>query len=79
MAYIQGVRTKVVTMVEEDSLLLNDDHYEPVIVIPVAQWRRLVEFFNGWVPACECDGRCEACEEDREIKAIFDSVEAPEC
>jgi hypothetical protein len=51
---------------------------EPVIVIPVAQWRRMVEFFNGWVPTCKCDGRCEACDEDNEIKAIIDSVEAPE-
>jgi hypothetical protein len=57
---------------------LNGDIWEPVIVITVARWRRLVEFFNGWVPTCKCDGRCEACDEDREIKAIIDSVEAPE-
>jgi mitochondrial fission protein ELM1 len=49
-----------------------------VIVIPVAQWRRLVEFFNGWVPTCGCDGHCGACDEDSEIKAIINSVEAPE-
>jgi hypothetical protein len=47
------------------------------IVIPVAQWRRLVDLFNGWVPTCKCDGHCEACEEDREVKAIFASVKVP--
>jgi hypothetical protein len=50
---------------------------EPVIVIPVAQWRRLVALYQSWMPSCPCDGNCESCEEDREIKAIFASVEVP--
>jgi hypothetical protein len=53
------------------------DKFTPVIVIPVAQWKRLVSMYQSWMPSCPCDGNCESCEEDREIKAIIDSVEVP--
>ena len=47
----------------------------PVIVIPEADWRRLVELVKWAFPGCECEGLCDACREDREIKAIIQRTE----
>lgn len=46
-----------------------------VVVIPEADWRRLVELVKWVFPGCECEGLCDACREDREIKAIIQRTE----
>jgi len=47
-----------------------------VVVLPLADWQRLVELVTRQFPACPCDGNCcEACREDSEIDAIIKKVQ----
>ena len=48
----------------------------PVIVIPEGDWRRLVELVDDLMPLRICEGPCDCCVRDKEIKAIIEKVGA---
>lgn len=48
---------------------------KPVVVIPEGDWLRLVELATRYIPTCKCDGDCQDCREDAEIKEIVSRVE----
>jgi hypothetical protein len=72
--YIRNIETKNVigfNAVHQPA----QDGFEDVIVIPAADWERMVELVTRTFPACPCDGNCcESCREDAEIEAIIAKV-----
>lgn len=47
----------------------------PVIVIPEADWRRLLEYMGSWQCGCCCEDPCVACQEDAAAAAIIQRTE----
>ena len=46
-----------------------------VIVIPEADWRRLLEYMGSWQCGCCCEDPCVACQEDAAAAAIIQRTE----
>lgn len=61
---------------ENEPLPGNEKFYEPVIVIPEADWKRMVELAEDLMPLHACEDLCDCCADECEIKAIIEKVEA---